>query len=113
MGSLSARLARLERAANEAMWQRAAADLATDHDLPLAEVLADAKRRTARLLRHPAPRRADGQIDCRRWYRGEARAMAADSGGDLADALRRADELAAKAEAGQRQRRAARQAMRR
>jgi hypothetical protein len=113
MGSLRARLDRLEHAVTDSIIQREVARLAAESHLSPNEVLAHAMRLAARWGRHPLPRRADGQIDYRRWCREEARAKATVSGTDLADALRHADELAAEAEANERQRRAARQALRR
>jgi hypothetical protein len=113
MGSLKARLGRLERATNEAIVRREAAGLSANLNIPLSVVLAETKRIAVRWRRDPPPRRANGQIHYRRLYRKRARAMAAKDGLDLADALRQADEIAAKAEARERQHRAARQALRR
>jgi hypothetical protein len=113
MGSLRARLDRLEHAVTDSITQCDIARMAGESHLSPNEVLAEAMRIAARWERHPLPRRADGQIDYRRWYRRQMRIMAAEQGLDLADALRQADDIAAKAEARERQRRAARQVLRR
>src|SRR4051794_28740172 len=99
MASLRARLGRLERSIGMTMAQREVARMAEEAHRSPNEVLAEALRIAVRSSRHPPPRRADGQIDLRRWYRREARANATETGLDLAEALRQADDSAAKAEA--------------